>query len=385
MRLPSALVVFTVAALATGCSIPVAPSPRPDPAVASLKDLGVEGRTYVSDLGADRSFRLNRMFPVGDDVLLEDINGHLVYLDGATLNVRWVYYGLPRPFDEAPDSTETSIVGVSKEKVYVLSRKNGLEEIPPAAVGVIPSAAPVANDSTLYIPTYRTPGGNKTVVAVNLANGYRGWGFRTEQDVEVDLAKAGQNGGDMIYFAASGGMVYGFPAFHATERSPEPAWMVDLLSGVHRNLSVFDGDPKDPAAHVIGVVTDDHRLIVLDRITGGVRWEAYPNQGDRAGSGAQFSSKFAFYECGGELRAFDLAGGSRAWSVKGATTFVAERGDRTILSDGNGTLYAVATKTGKVLGKHSMPGWRFPTRTKPDATLIAISNAGMVVAVETGW
>lgn len=385
MRLPSALVVLAVAALATGCSIPVAPSPRPDPAVASLKDLGVEGRTYIADLGAERSFRLNRMFAVGDDVLLEDINGHLVYLDGATLNPRWVYYGLPRPFDEAPDSTETAIVGVAKDKVYVLSRKNGLEEIPPASVGVIPSAAPVANESTLYIPTYRTPTGNKTVVAVNLANGYRGWGFRTEQDVEVDLAKAGINSGDMIYFAAAGGTVYGFPAYDATERDPDASWAVNLRSGVHRNLSVFDGDPKDPAAHVVGVVTDDHRLVVLDRITGEVRWEAYPNAGDRAGSGAQFSSKFAFYECGGELRAFELAGGARAWSVKGATTFVAERGERTILSDGHGTLYAVQTKTGKLLGMRSMPGWRFPTRMKPDATIVAISNAGMVVAVETGW
>ena len=43
------------------------------------------------------------------------------------------------------------------------------------------------------------------------------------------------------------------------------------------------------------------------------------------------------------------------------------------------------SKTGKVLGRRSMKGWRIPTRTTPDATVVAISNAGVVVAIETGW
>ena len=387
MRLPSAFVVLTVAALAAGCSIPVAPSPRPDPAIASLKDLGVEGRTYVSDLGAEKSFRLNRVFTIGDDLLLEDINGHLTYLDGATLAPRWAYYGLPRPFDESPDWTESSIIGLSKDRVYVLSRRNGLEELDPATASVVPSAAPVANDTTLYIPTYRTPGGNKTVVAVNLADGYRGWGIRTEDDVEVDLAKAGLHGGDMVYAATAGGDLYGIPAFVATKRDPEPAWTVNLRTGIHRNISVAGDD--------LGVVTDDNRLVVLDRITGGYRWEAFPNSGDRAASGAQFSTRHAFYSCGGEFRAFDRATGAKAWAVKGAAAFVAERGSRTILTDGEGTLIAVETSSGKVLGHRAMPGWRFPTRNKPlpknaddkvpDMTIIGVSGAGMVIGVETGW
>jgi outer membrane protein assembly factor BamB len=377
MRLPSAFVVLTVAALAAGCSIPVAPSPKPDPAIASLKDLGVEGKTYVSDLGADRPFRVNRVFTFGDDVMLEDLAGGLLFLDGKTLQPRWAYYGLPRPFDSAPDATDSVVTGVSQGKMFVLSRKNGLEEIPPAPIDVVPSAGAVTNDTTAYVPTFRTPSGNKTVQSVNLADGFKGWGFRTSEDVVVDLEKAGLHGGDMLYAASADGMLHGIPMYVATAREAEPAWSVNVRSGLHRALTVSGDD--------LGVVPDDHRLICIDRITGGTRWEVYPGSGEKASTSAQFSSKHAFYVCGGEFRAYDRATGAKAWSVKGPAQFVGERGKRTIVTDGKGTLWAVETATGKVLGTRSMPGWNFPARATPDATIVAVSNAGVIVAVEMGW
>jgi hypothetical protein len=376
MRISSAFAVLTVAACAAACSVPVARAPRAEPAIASLKDLGVEGKTTWSNLGADRAFHLNRIWNVGNDLLLEDIHGALVYLDGGTLMARWVYNGLPRPFDSAPDWTATSIVGVCKDRAYVISRRNGLDEIDPARLGVVPSAGVAANDSTLFVPTYKTPSGNKTIQSVNLTDGYLGWGWRTESDVMVNLAKAGLQGGDMIYAATEDGNVIGMPALPASSRDPEPAWMVDLHSGVHRQLTVAGED--------VGVVTDDHRLMVLDRITGAHRWTAYPNAGDRAESGAQFSASHAFYRVSGELRAFDRASGQKAWAVRGASAFVAQRGSRTILANGDG-LVAVETKSGRVLGRKSMRGWRFPMRATPDATVVAISEQGMVVGVETGW
>lgn len=382
MRLPSAF-VLTVAALASvvlasaGCAIPVAPSPKPDPAIASLRDLGVEGKTYVADLGADRPFRLNRVFTCGNDLLLEDIAGGLLFLDGRTMNPRWAYYGMSRPFDSAPDSTDEVVSGVSKGRMYVLDRKNGLETIPPAPVSVVPAAGSVSNGRTAYVPTYRTPSGNKTVQSVDVANGYQGWGWRTSDDVTVDLAKGGILGGDMLYAASSDGMLYGFPMYPATERNPEPAWTLNMRSGLHRNLCVSGDD--------LGVVTDDHRLVCLDRITGTVRWEKYPNAGEKAETSAQFSAKHGFYGIAGEFRAYDRATGEHAWSVKGATQFVAIRGERTILADGNGNLYSVETKSGKVLGMKSMPGWRFPVRHEVDATILAVSTAGMIVSVETGF
>lgn len=377
MRLPSAFVVLAVAAFAAGCSIPVAPSPKPDPAIAALKDLGVDGRTYVSDLGADRAFRLNRVFPAGDDLVIEDISGGLTYIDGKTLMPRWAYFGLPRTFDEAPDASETLFVGVAKSKVYVLSRRTGAEVIAPSEIAVVPSAGAVANETTLYVPTYRTPSGNKTVVSVNLADGYVGWGFQTGDDVEVDLAKGGPHGGDMMYVASAAGVLYGVPTYAATARTTDPSWTVNLRSGVHKQITVAGDD--------LGVVTDDHRLMCLDRITGTIRWEVYPSSGEQASSGAQFSSKQAFFVCGGETRAYDRATGAMAWSAKGGWSFVAERGTRTIFADGKGTLAALDTATGKVLGTKSMPGWTFPARHTPDATIVGISNAGMVVSVETGW
>ena len=377
MRLLSALVVLTAAASAAGCSIPVAPSPKPEPAIASLKDLGVEGRTYVADLGADRAFRLLRVHAAGNDLLLEDIAGSLVYVDGATLNPRWAYFGLPRPFDQTPDVSDSLIAGVCQEKLYVLSRDNGLELFAPSPVPVVPSAAIVANESTVYIPTYRTPSGNKTVISVNLADGYVGWGFRTQADITTDLKKAGSLGGDMFYAATETGLIYGIPTYPATARTTDPAWVMDLRSGVHRNMAV-DGD-------LLGVVTDDATLVCLDRITGATRLEEYSKSGESAGSGAQFSSTMVFYACGGELRAFDRMTGAPAWAVKGPTRFIADRGARTIVGDDQGHLWAVDAKSGKVLGAKSMPGWTIPTRKAPDATLIAISRNGMIVGIETGW
>lgn len=380
MRLPSALVVLAstaLGALAPGCAIPVAPAPKPEPALASLKDLGVEGRTYVADLAADRAFHVHRVHPAGDDLLVEDLKGGLVYIDGKTLNPRWAYFGLPQTFDRAPDVSESLVVGVSKGMIHAVTRDAGVEIFEPRAIPVVPSAGIVANETTAYVPTYRTGTGNKTVVAVNLADGYVGWGIRTDTEVTLDLAKSGLHGGDIFYVASSSGVVQGVPTYPATKRDPEAAWVTNLRSRIRHRLTVSGDD--------LGVVTDDNRLVCLDRITGNPRWEVYPDAGEKADSEAQFSPSLAFYVCGGELRAFDRATGARAWAVKGPSHFVAQRGARTILTDGRGTLWAVETKSGKVLGSKSMPGWKFPVRSTADATVVGVSNAGMIIAVETGW
>lgn len=372
----SSVLVFVFAAGAAGCASTAA-RPAPDPLIASLKDLGVEGRSYVNDLGAVSSIDLRAVHPMEDDFLVEDIHGHLSYVDGTTLNARWSYFGMTAPFDERPDVTETMVVGVSKGTVYALSRRNGLDELSPAPVGVVLSAGPVANESTLFAPTYATPVGNKTVQSVGLSSGYLGWGWRTNDDIVASLAKAGPHGGDMFYAATTRGDVYGFPTFPEHERDPEPAWKTPLNAGVHRDLVVLGDD--------LGVVTSDNRLVCLDRITGRLRWEAYAAPREQAASAAQFSAKHAFYVCGGELRAFDRATGSKAWAVKGASHFVCERGGRTIVASADGTLTAVDTATGKVLGSAKAPGWTFPARTVPDATVFAVSNRGTIVGIESGW
>lgn len=376
MRLPSAFVLAALACTA-GCAIPVARPARPEPTLASLKDLGVDGRHYFADLGSDHAYKLNHVWAVGDDLLLEDITGTLLYIDGATMNPKWAYNGLPRPFDRAPDFTDTMVVGVCKGRVYALTRRAGIEVFDPSPVAMVPSGGVVASESTLYVPTYRTPNGNKTILSVNLADGYQGWGLRTVADITVDLAKAGINGGDIVYAATEDGTIHGIPMYVANQRDPQPAWTTTVHGGIHRNVTVSDED--------LGVVTDDGRMVCLDRITGAQRWTAYPNAGDEAASSAQFSPSHAFYVCGGEFRAYDRATGMKSWSHPRATRFVAERGSRTILADEVGNLYAVESASGKQLGWKAMPGWRFPVRAKKDATVVGVSTTGMVVAVETGF
>lgn len=377
MRLPSALILAAAATVLASCSIPVAQPQRPEPTLASLRELGVEGKHYFADYGADRAYKLNRVWAIGNDLLLEDVTGSLLYMDGTTMTPKWAYHGLPRTFDRAPDYTDTMVVGVCKGRVYALTRRAGVEVIDPAPVAMVPSGGVVASESTLYVPTFRTPRGNKTILSVNLADGYQGWGLRTQADIVVDLAKAGIGGGDIVYAATEDGTIHGIPMYVANKLDPEPAWTTSVHAGIHRNLAVAGED--------LGVVTDDSRLVCLDRITGAQRWTAYPGPGEEAASAAQFSPSNAYYVCGGEMRAYDRATGMHRWSHKHATTFVAERGMRTILSDGKGTLFAVETASGKQLGWKSMPGWRFPARAAKDATVVGVSNTGMVVAVETGF
>ena len=229
MRLASATSWALLALFVAGCgSVPEAPDD--EGLKAGLAALGVEGRTYVHDLGQLSEMLVRDVYADGGDFLIEDVHGHLTYVDGDTLNVRWEYLGMDAPYTMAPSFTPSTITGISNSKVYVLTRSAGVPEPTPRWVDLIPSAAPVATDSTAYVPTYPTPAGNKTVYAVGLGSGYIGWGARAKGDVVSSMAKGGPEAGDTFYFATTEGGIVAYPAFLASERNPEPAWTAYHLS-----------------------------------------------------------------------------------------------------------------------------------------------------------
>lgn len=377
MRLASAIGIVALALTSAACRTAGAHASGDKELAAKLQGLGIEGKTYTNDLGQVDSIRLGKVYVVGSDLMIEDIHGHLTYIDGATLNPRWEYYGLPRPFDMAPDSTPSAIIGVSAGKLFVISRDNGMTDMEPRRLDLVPSGAPVATDTTIYVPTFATPSGNKTVYAVSLGSGFQGWGWRTNADVVGAMAKGGSGAGDEFYFATADGMLYAFPTYPATTRDPELGWMTDLHGAVTNDLAIDGAD--------VAVVMNDGRLVCVDRITGGVRWEAYAGSREHAEGSASFSSTHAFYVCGGELRAFSRATGTKAWAVKGATAFVAERGGRVLVAGPNGSLISVDKKTGEVLGRADVRGWYFPPRIAADSTIYAISKTGALVAIESGF
>ena len=377
MRLASAIGIVALALTSAACRT-AAPRPTGDKELATkLTELGVEGKTYTNDLGQVASIRLGKVYVIGDDFLIEDIHGHLTYVDGATLNPRWEYYGLPHAFDKAPDSTPSAVIGIAGGKIFVINRSNGTTDMDPRRVDVVPSGAPVATDSTIYVPTFPTPSGNKTVYAVSIGSGFMGWGWRTNSDIVGAMAKGGPGAGDEFYFATSDGVLYAFPTYPATASSTDLGWTTNL-HGVVLNDIVVEGND-------IGVVLHDGRLVCADRITGVVRWEAYAGSGEQAVGSASFSSKYAFYRCGGELRAFARDTGDKAWAVKGGEAFVAERGGRILLTGHDGTLISVDKKTGKELGRMNAKGWTFPARITPDSTLYGVSTYGALVAIESGF
>jgi outer membrane protein assembly factor BamB len=377
MRLASAIVVVALALTTAACRTAVG-RPAGDKDIASrLRELGIEGKTYSNDLGQVATIRVGNIYAAGSDFLIEDIHGHLTYIDGATLNPRWEYYGLPRGFDKKPDFTPSSIIGIAGGKLFVISRNNGTTDLEPRRIDIVPSGAPVATDSTIYVPTYPTPSGNKTVQATSIATGFMGWGWRTNADIVGGMAKSGPGAGDEFYFAASDGMLYAFPTYSATAATTDIGWSTNIHGAVLSDLAIEGPD--------LAVVATDGRLICIDRVTGSVRWEAYAGGKERTEGPAIFSSKLLFYRCGGEFRAFARDTGAKVWAVKDATGFVAERGGRILLSGPGGRLISVDKKTGEVLGRTSAPGWTFPPMVTPDSTVYAISTNGALMSVETGF
>ncbi len=376
MRLVSASGFLALLVALGGCASTAA-MPTDDAIVHQLGALGIEGRSYYHDLGSLSSIHVRDVHEADGDLMIEDIHGHLTYVDGASLNVVWEFYGMPGPFDRAPSLTPSAVIGLSGSKLHVISRHNGALEQDPMTLDVIPSAAPVATDSTLYVPSFPTPSGNKAVYAVSVASGYMGWGWRGDADVVADMVKAGPMGGDTIYFATSKGGLYAYPTDPANSPAPDAAWFKHAHARVEHDL-VVDGND-------LGVVTSDARLLVMDRVTGQTRFEIFASSGEKAETAAQFSQDLVFYRCGGELRAYDRATGMLAWANAHCERFVAERGDRIILSGAGGSLCAIEKSTGKVLAEASLPGVRFPARRTPNATIYAVTDLGALVAIENGF
>jgi outer membrane protein assembly factor BamB len=377
MRLASAIAVVALALTTAACRTALG-HPAEDKDLASrLRELGIEGKTYANDLGQVATKRIEHVYVIGPDLLLEDIHGHLTYIDGATLNPRWEYYGMPRGFDKKPDYTPSSIIGIAGGKLFVISRNNGTTDLEPRRIDIVPSGAPVATDSTIYVPTFPTPSGNKTVQASSIATGFMGWGWRTNADIVGGMAKSGPGAGDEFYFAASDGMLYAFPTYSATAATTDIGWSTNIHGAVLSDLAIDGPD--------LAVVATDGRLICLDRVTGSVRWEAYAGGRERTEGNAMFSAKLLMYRCGGELRAFARDTGAKVWAVKEATGFVAERGGRILLTGPGGRLISVDKKTGEVLGHAVATGWTFPACVTPDSTLYAVSMNGDIMSVETGF
>ena len=73
-----------------------------------LRGLGIEGRTYTNDISQVASIRLGKVYVMDNDLLVEDIHGHLAYINGNTLFARWEYQGMPAPFEQTPCATPTA-------------------------------------------------------------------------------------------------------------------------------------------------------------------------------------------------------------------------------------------------------------------------------------
>src|SRR5262252_4278780 len=84
MRLASATVVVALALTTAACRTSMGRPSGDKDLAAKLRELGIEGKTYANDLGQVASIRVGNVYAIGPDLLIEDIHGHLTYIDGAT-------------------------------------------------------------------------------------------------------------------------------------------------------------------------------------------------------------------------------------------------------------------------------------------------------------
>lgn len=376
MRIPSATGIVLAAALTAGCAT-AGPRPLDHNALESaLGELGIEGRAYHIDLADTQSIHLHDVHHDGQDLIVEDIHGHLTCLDAGTLMPKWDYYGMNGPFDEAPSFTATDLIGVSGGKLFVVARKNGTIDGDPMRVDAVLSARPVSTGSTLYAPVFASAIGDDKMITVSLGSGFQGWGYYADDDILADMAKGGSGESTLIYMATTAGALFAFPAELASQPKPQPAWIAHAAAPVRRSL-VVDGDD-------LGVVVSDGRLMCLDRITGRARWEAYPEPGELAGSSAQFSDSHVFYVCGGQLRAYDRATGRMAWALDGATEYAATRGDRVICHMQDGLYVSVDAASGEIKGTANLGNAQILPAVAADSTVYAVTDDGLLMAVEFG-
>jgi len=211
---------------------------------------------------------------------------------------------------------------------------------------VPPSAAPVATDSTLYVPTFV----ESQLRTFDLDTGLSGWRYRTSKGVNARPALVGTPPRQMIYVAGIDGKVAALPAIPASGFAPaSSSWSVMTHAAVSADLA-------DDGSSTVFVASEDTKLYAVDRVTGFVQWSA--PLGEPLVHAPIAVAGHVFQHAGDTFHAIDAITGEDKWQIGddlGEGAFVAAgAGGSLYVYDGAGTLHEVDPATGSVYRTYSI-------------------------------
>lgn len=199
--MPARGLLFGVAVVALGVLLTVSPAlgedqnaPRPARACpgGSLADIGEKKLEELpwdvtivrANLSARRPMAVAACYLMEEDLLVVSQMGMVYCLSRRDLTPRWVSalkYAIAAIPGEGPDHYSFLVKAPNGQYwVHSFAKRTGLD--PDGFPARLPFAASSGVDSCrrmVYVGSLGSPRNNKTVESINLADGSRGWGFRT--------------------------------------------------------------------------------------------------------------------------------------------------------------------------------------------------------------
>lgn len=239
-----------------------------DPGEALLEGLPWSPDVYVHDLSraVGRPVALAQVYAMADDVLAVDTQGTLFCLSRRDLTPRWVS-SLRSPLHAPIAESATHYVCLERDArgaawLEWFSKRSGTPgNASPARLPFTPSSGVSATSGYAYVGSLGSPIDNKTVEAINLADGKIGWGYRTP--TRVLATPSVDPSGEILLVLSEHRTITSLP----TAQPGGPArvnWTLETL-GTNTAAPAF-------AREWAFVVSEDNLVRCLDVGSGEVRW-----------------------------------------------------------------------------------------------------------------
>ncbi|MBL9088220.1 MAG: PQQ-binding-like beta-propeller repeat protein [Planctomycetia bacterium] len=238
-----------------------------DPGEVLLENLPWSPDVFRVNLGAGKpGFALAQVYAMADDVLAVDTQGTIYCLSRRDLSPRWVSSlraPLSAPIAEGPTyyvCLERDACGAAWVEWF--SKRSGAPgNASPARLPFAPSSGISANAGWAFVGSLGSPIDNKTVEAINLADGKVGWGYRTMS--RVSATPTVDPSGEILLVVGENRTITSLP----TNQSGVPVkinWAVDTL-GVNTAAPAM-------AREWAFIGSEDNLLRCIDIGSGETRW-----------------------------------------------------------------------------------------------------------------
>lgn len=339
---------------------------------ALLVELIPDGLVLSNNLGAGGAFDLRNAHLFDSEILVEDNEGRVTSLDRLNLSPKWYFTGLPSTTEFAPVVSAISAIFISKGVLFEVDRRYG-NQLHAFALDFVPSASPVAAESSVYVPALASAQGNRTLLSVNLVTGVEGWGLATRGSVSSAPAIGGSSTRPMIYLATDRGGIFAIPAETAGKGAPDPSWSKSARGRVV-SAPVLSDD-------LLLVGSEMGELWALDRITGTPAWVHY--SGEPIVESAWAGGDQVYFLNSDGFHALSRENGTAAWTLPRQVRFIARRGGTVyVLDPAERSAHAIDTASGEVLRSVVMGSNATFVANPYDHVVYLVTKAGLVFAVD---